>query len=453
METDLRLQLFFLQINGKSVENLSQMEAENLLSTGMVTLAIVKPSRVMSGTQVLRSVLEEVSEKIAKDIDMCQKMDRQIKTNPDITNFPSQKRTVLYNPKRRAVLDGNMSSSPESSSEHVLNISLTPLYEEKSQGTQTDSSDVSIGRSSELLGSFHSSSQFITPVSTVSRSSDRSQQHTQSHSEHFSSMYSGQQKERPPPPMRTCSYMSAVTSSTNTSKSFQDPRSEYQDKSVPLETLHFPSNSLPDSSVVETESKVLSRSKAQRTSHQLRPQSAPSSRHKQKLPYQGHYSTNFETSLYESSKHQPLTPPASMAVLKSPIVPYYTAKSVNLPTSGVAAESQQCTAVQCWNSRHMSLSHSGLSTSSDHYSSARQFSRQGSASSVGSSHRSRSSHSRYHMTQRASKVSRKLKRISLPVSSSNCQSSSLSSLSSGQMTPRIEPFSTLHFDKQLDARR
>lgn len=440
---------------------MSQIEAEKLLSTSMVTLAILKQSKTASSTHVLQSVLEEVSAKIARDIDSCQKMEHRLKANPDINGCLSQKRTRLYNSKRRPPThDGHMSSSTESSSEHALNMSLTPLYEEKSQGTPPDSSDNSIGHSSELLDSFHLSSQFQTTLSGINQMMDRSQQLNQSNSLHFSSSHLGQHKGRPPPPMRTCSYLSAVTCSTNTTKSFQDTESDSQKDSVAIETVHYPSSSLPDSSVVE-ESKIVSRSKVQRSSRQSRPQSAPSSRHKKdaasKSPYQGRYSTNLDTNLYTSSQLQPSSPPASMAVLKSRHVPYYTAKSVTLPTNSFLAESQQCTAVQCWNSKHMSQSHSGLSSSSDHYSSITRQSRQGSTSSVGSSHRSHGSHSGYRMMPKVSKVSRKGKRLSLPVSS-NCQSSSMSSLSSGQTTPRMEVFKTLHFDlsaeeKELDARR
>lgn len=434
------------------------MEAEKLLSTSMVSLAIVKQSKSLSSTHVLQSVLEEVSEKIARDIDLCQKMERKLKAYPDVNSCLSQKRAALYNSKRRSAHDGHMSSSTESSSEHALNMSLTPLYEEKSQGTQTDSSDVSIGRSSEVLDTFHLSSPCQTPVSSSDNQPSDISQHFQSHFPHFSSSYLGQPKERPPPPMRTYSYLSAVICNTNTKKNFQDTEDESQEDSEAIETVHFPSNSLPDSSVVTDIPKPLSRSKAQRSSQPSRPQSAPSSRFKKetrKLPHQGRYSTNLESSLHSSSHLQPSSPPASMAVLKSGHVPSYTAKSVTLPTNRILAESQQCTAVQCWNSKHMSQSHSGLSSSSEHYGSITRYSRLGSTSSVGSSHHSHSLHS--GLIPKVCKGSRKSKRLSLPVSN-NCQSSSMSSLSSGQTTPRVEPFNTLHFDlsaeeKELDARR
>lgn len=337
-----------------------------------MSLTIQKLSGTSSRTQVLQSLLEEVNDKIDRENDICREVDitRERITNSGSLNelhlSQQESSSAYYSGKSSPLPDDQIPSTPESFSEPVLQSlsSLTPLYEEnpgRLNGKQTDSSgDLSTEEGSALhllpssSGSTSRSQTYFRIRKPLVRSSPVSQ------SPRLSMPVQLTHKERPMPPMRSCSYMSAITSPTqgevvNTSSQEDDM---HMIPPAPVTTVHYPSNSLPDSSVVETSNTVVIRKKSESyfRNHSPRPQSAPSARHHQLGLGSSPVSSSFGR--YSASHGDPLalTPPkssslgpsATVAILRSTPVPYYTAKSHSVQNyGGLPAESQQCLPIQC----------------------------------------------------------------------------------------------------------
>lgn len=457
-----------ITINGTSVENLSQSEVERLLSTSLVSLTIQKMSATSSRMQVLQSLLEEVNDKINTENDICRKAQH---TKERITNSGSlnelqlsqqESSSAYYSGKSSPLPDDQISSTPESISEPVLQSlsSLTPLYEENpemSRSKQTDSSgDLSTeeGSRSPLVrssaGSNSRSRTFVKLRKPLVRSSPVTQ------SPHLSMPVQLTHKERPMPPMRSCSYMSAITSPPQGEVENVPSREDdvHMMPPPPVSTVHHPSNSLPYSSVVNTSNTVVIRKKTDSYFHGSRPQSAPSTRHYQVALGSSPASSSFGR--YSASHDDPfaltppklgtLGPPATVAVLKSTSVPYYTAKSHSVQNcGGLPAVSQQCLPVQCNNKQKQGR------LKLDPFGTGRH-SRQGSSHSAEGDDRKRQCSSMY-VYDPPTNSKRKPQRISIPTSrsrvtsypsagtSSYCSSSvsSTYSISSGHTTPVVIP--------------
>ncbi|KAL9962960.1 hypothetical protein ACROYT_G032118 [Oculina patagonica] len=446
-------------INGTSVENLSQTEVERLLSTSLVRLTLQKLSASSSRTQVLQSLLDEVNEKINRENDICREVEH---TKERITNSGSlyelqlsqqESSSAYYSGKSSPLPDDQISSTPESISEPVLHSSssLTPLYEENRERLrekQTDSSDLSTeeGSASHLVTSGGSSSRGRTFVK-LRKSLMRPSPLTQS-----PNLSMPVQKERPMPPARTCSYMSAITSPPQPEadgSSQEDNMHTMQSASV--SSAHFPSNSFPDSSVVNTSNTVVIPRKKNDSYFRngSRPQSAPSARNYQ-VPLGGspaassfgRYSSHEDPLALTPPKPNMSGPPVTVAVLRSANVPYYTAKSHSVQNyGGQPAVSQQCLPVQCRN-KHKHDTVKLVPPRGRH-------SRQGSSHSAdGDDHKVR--HLSLYNYDPPSNSKNKGHRISLPTPpsqltsypSGSYRSSSVSStysISSGHTTPVVVP--------------
>ena len=355
-----------IKINGTSVENLSQTEVERLLSTSLVRLTLQKLSATSSRTQVLQSLLDEVNEKINRENDICREVEL---TKERITNSGSlyelqlsqqESSSAYYSGKSSPLPDDQISSTPESISEPVLHSSssLTPLYEdnrERLREKQTDSSDLSTEEGSASL--FVTTSAGSSSRGRIFFKSRKALMHpsplTQS-----PNLSMPMQKERPMPPTRSCSYMSAITSppQAEVGASSQDDNMHMM-QSAPVSTVHFSSNSFPDSSVVNTSNTVVIPRKKKDSYYRngSRPQSAPSARNYQvslggspALSSFGRYSSHEDPLALTPPKTNISGPPVTVAVLRSANVPYYTAKSHSVQNySGQPAVSQQCLPVQC----------------------------------------------------------------------------------------------------------
>ena len=457
------------QINGTSVENLSQSEVESLLSTSLVSLTVQKLSGSSSRTQVLQSLLEEVNDKINRENDICRKVEltkERITTSGSLNELQlsqQESSSAYFSGKSSPLPDDQISSTPESFSEPVLQSlsSLTPLYEENPErliGKQTDSSgDLSTeeGSASHLVTSTGSASRSQTYVKLrkpVVRPSPVTQ------SSRFSMPVQLMHKERPMPPVRSGSYMSAITSPPQgevvTASSQEDDL--HMLPPTPVCTVHFPSNSLPDSSVVNTSNTVVIRKKNESyfRNHGSRPQSAPSARHYQVALGSSPASSSFGR--YSASHGDPLalTPPkpstsgnpATIAVLRSTIVPSYTAKSHSVQNcEGLPAVSQQCLPVHCDSKQKQAR------LKADSFGTGRH-SRQGSSHSAEGDER-RVRHSSVYNFDAPTKTKHRPQRISLPNplsrvmsytsagTSSYCSGSvsSTYSISSGHATPVLIP--------------
>lgn len=451
-------------INGTSVENLNQMEVESLLSTSFVSLTVQKLSGTSSRTQVLQSLLEEVNNKITQENDICREAEltRERITNSESSNellLSQQESSSAYcSGKSSPLPDDQISSTPDSISEPVLQSlsSLTPLYEEPLNGKQTDSSgDLSTeeGSSPHLASSSAGSTSrgrsYFKVRKPVMRSSPLSQ------SPRHSMPVQLTHKERPMPPLRSCSYMSAITSPTqevlNTSS--QEDDMHVMSPLALVSTGHLLSDS--PSVVEKAENTVVMRKKTDPyfRNNVSRPRSAPSSRHYQAvgsspvLSSFGCYSARHGDPLaLTPPKSSPYGPPATVAVMKSTTVPYYTAKSHSVQNCGeLSAESQQCFPVQCNDKQKQAKlkgDHSGKGFHSRHGSSH---------SAEGSEHNIKRSSTTMYDT--APKTRHKPHRISLPTSlscvtsypktttSSFCSGSvsSAYSISSGRTTPVVIP--------------
>ena len=344
---------------------------ESLLSTSLVNLTVQKLSGTSSRTQVLQSLLEEVNDKINRENDICRKVEH---TKERITNSGSlnelqlsqqESSSAYHSGKSSPLPDDQISSTPESISEPVLQSlsSLTPLYEENPEGRhgkQTYSSgDLSTeeGSTSHLVTpSADSSSRsrtFVKLRKPVVRSSPVSQ------SPRLSMPVQLTFKERPMPPMRSTSYMSAITAPPQDEVANVSSQEDHMHAMppAPVSTVHFPSNSFPDSSAVDTSNTVVIRKKTDSYFRNgSRPQSAPSTRHYQVNLGSSPASSSFGR--YSASHGDPLAltppksstsgPPVTVAVLRSTNVPYYTAKSHSVQSCrGLPAVSQQCLPVQC----------------------------------------------------------------------------------------------------------
>ena len=350
---------FLFQINGTSVENLSQTEVERLLSTSLVRLTLQKLSATSSRTQVLQSLLDEVNETINRENDICREVEH---TKEKITNSGSlyelqlsqqESSSAYYSGKSSPLPDDQLPSTPESMSEPASSSSLTPLYEENRERLhekQTDSSDLSTeeGSAPHLVTSAGSSSRgrtFVKFRKSLMRPSPLTQPPNLS-------------VERPMPPTRSCSYMSAITSppQADVSVSSQEDNMNTM-QSAPVSTVHFPSSSLPDSAVVNTSNTVVIPRKKTDSYFRngSRPQSAPSARNYQvslggspALSSFGRYSSHEDPLALTPQKPITSGPPVTVALLRSANIPYYTAKSHSVQNyGGQPAVSQQCLPVQC----------------------------------------------------------------------------------------------------------
>lgn len=262
------------------------------------------------------------------------------------------------------------------------------------------------------------------------------------------------QKERPMPPMRSCSYMSAITSPPQSDVSLQEGNMRAM-QSAPVSTVHFPSNSLPDSSVVNTSNTVVIPRKKTDSYFRngSRPQSAPSARNYQ-VPLGGspasssfgRYSSHEDPLALTPPKSNMSGPPVTVAVLRSTSVPYYTAKSHSVHCyGGIAAISQQCLPVQCRSKQKRGTFQLESFAPGRH-------SRQGSSHSADGDER-KVRHLSLYSHDPPSNTKNKVHRISLPAprtrvmsypsaGTGSCCSSSMSSthsISSGHTTPVMIP--------------
>jgi hypothetical protein len=187
----------------------------------------------------------------------------------------TQRRGVFYS-GRSSPSTEEPASSPDSVSEPVLNSSpsLTPFYDggkEKSQGTQTDSSEASIDASSEThLAAHdpHSSPPQVSPETSRSFI-------TEPNNHSF-------QRQKPLPPTRTCSYMTALMSSTTAPVSINSHESKHyftegalpSPSTITSSAGHYPPTSMTDEYQIDQ-----TRTNPTQRSRGTRPQSAPSSRH------------------------------------------------------------------------------------------------------------------------------------------------------------------------------
>ena len=454
------------QINGKSVENLSQSEVERLLSMSLVSLTLQKLSSTSSRTQVLQSLLDEVNEKINRENDICREAEH---TRERITNSGSlnefqmsqqESSSAYYSGKSSPLPDDQISSTPESISEPAMHSlsSLTPLYEENRERLhekQTDSSDLSTeeGSAPHL-------------VTTTARSTSRPRTFVRfrkslmspsplTQSPHLSMPL---QKERPMPPMRSCSYMSAITSPPQADINVSSQEDNIHTlSSVPASTVHYPSNSLPDAPVVNTSNTVVipRKKKDSYFRNGSRPQSAPSARNYQvslggspAASSFGRYSSHEDPLALTPPKSNIAGPPVTVAVLRSTSIPYYTAKSRSVHNyGGIPAISQQCLPVNCQSKQRRNTLQTQSAPRGRH-------SRQGSSHSADGDER-RARHLSLYNFDPPPNTKSKVHRISLPTSRSqvasysnagtagysNCSSSvsSTYSISSGHTTPVVIP--------------
>lgn len=188
-----------------SVENLSQEETEKLLSTSTVSLAVQKPKSTTQ-TNALQALLQEVNSKINNDGDVYQQAysHRKKLLTMDTSNevYEQQRQKGLYSGWSSPSVE-EPTSSPDSVTEALLNSSpsLQPFYDdrrEKTTGTQTDSSEASID--GEILTSLTDNQS-----SLVNQELSRPIEHNSPQSQ-----YSSQEKPLPPP--RSCSFMTALMS-------------------------------------------------------------------------------------------------------------------------------------------------------------------------------------------------------------------------------------------------
>lgn len=436
---------------------------ERLLSTSLVRLTLQKLSATSSRTQVLESLLDEVNEKINRENDICREVEH---TKERITNSGSlyelqlsqqESSSAYYSGKSSPLPDDQISSTPESISEPVLHSSssLTPLYEENRERLrekQTDSSDLSTeeGSASHLVTTSGGLSSRGRTFVKFRKSLMRPSPLTQS-----PNLSMPVQKERPQPPTRSCSYMSAITSppQADVSVSSQEDNMNTM-QSAPVSTAHFPSNSLPNSSVVNTSNTVVIPRKKNDSYFRngSRPQSAPSARNYQ-VPLGGspasssfgRYSSHEDPLALTPPKPNMSGPPVTVAVLRSANVPYYTAKSHSVQNyGGQPAVSQQCLPVQCRNKHKQDTIKLGPPRG--------RHSRQGSSHSAdGDDHKVR--HLSLYNYDPPSNSKNKGHRISLPAPPSRVTSysnagtgsyrsssvSSTYSISSGHTTPVVVP--------------
>lgn len=264
------------------MENLSQGETENLLSTSTVSLAVQK-AKSTTPTHTLHSLLEEVDNKINYENDMYQNLQsHRKKILMDSSNEVyehGQRRGICYSGRSSPSTEGP-ASFQDSLSEPALNSSpsLAPFYEggkEKSQGTQTDSSDASIDGSSEthlVSNDPHPSPPQVSPETSRSFMTD-------SHNHPYQSIFS---KEKPLPPPRTCSYMTTLMSSTTMPGSTYSHDSKHYgtERSLPSPSMttssagYYTPTSITDEYPLDQ-----TRTNFSQRSRGTRPQSAPSSRH------------------------------------------------------------------------------------------------------------------------------------------------------------------------------
>lgn len=417
-------------------------------------------SATSSRTQALQLLLDEVNETINRENDICREVEH---TKERITNSGSlnelqlsqqESSSAYHSGKSSPLPDDQISSTPESISEPVLHSlsSLTPLYEEnRLHEKQTDSSDLSTeeGSTPHLVtttaGSSSRGRTFFKSRKSLMRPSPLTQ------SPHLSMLV---QKERPTPPMRSCSYMSAITSPPQSDVSLQEGNMRAM-QSAPVSTVHFPSNSLPDSSVVNTSNtEVIPRKKTDSYFRNgSRPQSAPSARNYQ-VPLGGspasssfgRYSSHEDPLALTPPKSNMSGPPVTVAVLRSTSVPYYTAKSHSVHCyGGIAAISQQCLPVQCRSKQKRGTFQLESFAPGRH-------SRQGSSHSADGDER-KVRHLSLYSHDPPSNTKNKVHRISLPAprtrvmsypsaGTGSCYSSSMSSthsISSGHTTPVMIP--------------
>lgn len=438
---------------------------ESLLSTSLLSLTVQKLSTTSSRTQVLQSLLEEVNDRINRENDICckaQHTKERITNSGSLSELQQESSSAYFSGKSSPLPDDQMSSTPESISEPVLQSlsSLTPLYEENPEmlnRKQTDSSgDLSTeeGSASPLVASSAGSTKRSQAFVKLRKSLVRSSPFTQS--PRLSMPVQLTYKERPVPPMRSCSYMSAITSPPQGEE--DNVHSQEDDAPTfppPLASnVHYPSNYFHDSSVANTSNTVVTRKKTDSYFRGSRPQSAPSSRQNQialgSSPGSsgfGHYSSSHEDPFaLTPPRPNSSTPPATVAVLRSTSVPYYTAKSRSVQScEGLPAVSQQCLPVQCDRKKKKSR----LKT--DPFGKGRH-SRQGSSHSADGDSCNRQCLSMYDYDT-PSKAKRRPQRINLPTSrarvtsypsagtSSYCSSSvsSTYSISSGHTTPVVIP--------------
>ena len=317
---------------------------------------------------MLQSLLDEVNEKISRENDICREVEH---TKERITNSGSlcelqlsqqESSSAYHSGKSSPLPDDQISSTPESISEPVLHSSssLTPLYEESRErlrDKQTDSSDLSTeeGSASHL-------------VTTSAGSSSRGRTFVKLRKMRPSPLAQSPKlsmavlKERPMPPMRSWSYMSAITSPPQAdvnASSQEDNMLTMQ--SATVSTVDYPSNYFPDSPVINTSNTVVIPRKKTESNFRngTRPQSAPSARNYQ-IPLGGspvsssfgRYSSHEDPLALTPPKPNTSGPPVTVAVMRSANVQYFTAKSHSVQSyGGLPAVSQQCLPVQC-HSKH-----------------------------------------------------------------------------------------------------
>ena len=234
-----------------------------------------------------------------------------------------------------------ISSTPESISDAGFHSSLTPLYEDlktPSQSARTDSSDVSLEVHAVSSG----------PVLHLKKSRQSIASSTSSNaSPRLGTVLDSTCKTRPAPPMRTCSYMSAVM--LPPTEANPDARAHAANPAS-VESVHFPSNSLPDTTPLEEQAPD---KRTSASAKNMRPQSAPAARQfavgslgssPGSSPFE-RYSSHVDPLALTPPKPHPAGPPASVAVLKSRNVPYYSATSHTIAGHD---STQQCVPVQCW---------------------------------------------------------------------------------------------------------
>ena len=454
------------------MENLSLRETKDLLCTSMVSLAVQKFVQPLSRTEMLQFLLDEVNDKIERESDLCQKT--EIVRERLITRVPfnevqlglQDSSSVYHSGKSSPTPEDQISSTPESISDAALHStpSMTPVYEdekERSHGTHTDSSDVSLGADSEVhLVSLPESSQIVSQKKQRQSMESSTSSSATAHSPRLASIFDSVLKAKPSPPMRSCSYMSAVMAPSSVAvPDMQLSSPEHQEGQIQSPTsvgsMHFPSNSLPDTSALEDQyTNIVPQKRGNLYVKNTRPQSAPSARQYQvSLGYE-RYSSHVDPLALTPPKPHPSGPPASVAVLKSRNIPSYTATSHSMLSQDLSV-SQHCMPVQCWETgqkTRKSKSYGVLRRdSSDGPEMSGRHSRQGSTQSADTqeSRKRHSSHHSYELTGGSNSSSHRIslqpraRLTSYPScgSRSCCDSStsSMNSLSSGQLTPVIPP--------------
>lgn len=422
-------------------------------------LTIQKLSAASSRTQLLQSLLDEVNEKISRENDICREVEH---TKERITNSGSlcelqlsqqESSSAYHSGKSSPLPDDQIPSTPESISEPVLHSSssLTPLYEESRERLrekQTDSSDLSTeeGSASHLVTTSGGSSSRGRTFVKLRKSLMHPSPLTRS---------MPVQKERPTPPTRSCSYMSAITSPSQADVNVSSQVDNMLTiQSAPVSTLHYPSNSFQDSPVVNTSNTVVIPRKKTESYFRngSRPQSAPSARNYQiplggspVLSSFGRYSSHEDPLALTPLKPNMTGPPVTVAVMRSANVPYYTAKSHSVQSyGGQPAVSQQCLPVQCRSKHKQDTVEPELPRG--------RHSRQGSSHSAdGDEHKVR--HLSLYNYDPPSNAKNKAHRVSLPNPRSRVTSypsagtgsycgssvSSTYSISSGHTTPVVVP--------------